>query len=226
MFDVVQKLYSTWRLPKRHMTDLPLTRIAASEAKQALIRKAISSTESMADIAYLAREKDVDALTALLEIPEISTPIYTLPRPINHDTVAAFINRHLEERERGEGLLLVGRDGTDVASSYHDIQVWPQWAACELGGAIRRDRQNTGQGGAGALAAFNWLFEVIGIDLVCETAALDNVRTARLLERIGFTYKGEIQSHLPDGGLRPSKYWELGRADWQRVKAQLENSKG
>jgi len=207
------------------MTDLPLTRIAASAEKQASIRRAVSCTESMADTAHVAREQDVGALTALLEIPEISAPIYTLPSPINCNTVAAFINRHLEERERGEGLLLVGTDDTDVANSYHDIQVWPQWAACELGGAIRSDRQNTGQGGAGALAAFNWLFEVIGIDLICETAALDNVRTARLLERIGFTYKGEIESHLPDGSVRPSKCWELSKADWQSMKEELAKGK-
>ena len=108
-----------------------------------------------------------------------------------------------------------GVDENGVVNAYHDIQVWPQWSACELGGAIRRDLQSSGKGGMDATVAFNWLFEVIGVDLICETAALDNVRTARLLGRIGFTYKGEIKSKTPGGGFRPSKYWELGIADWQ-----------
>ncbi len=196
------------------MTELPLTRIAASQERQLRIRNAVSQAESLADIARVAREEDVDALTALLEDPQISQPIYTLPKQINHHTVTDFIDRHLAERERGEGLLMVSIDENGVASAYHDIQVWPHWAACELGGAIRRDRQNTGQGGAGAAAAFGWLFEVIGVDLICETSALDNVRTARLLERIGFADKGEIESELSGGGLRPSRYWELNKADW------------
>ncbi len=199
------------------MTELPLTRIAASKERQARIRNAVSKAEELAGIARVAREGDVDALTALLLDRQTSEPIYTLPEQINRDTVASFINQHLVEREGGAGLLMVSVDESGVASAYHDIQFWPQWAACELGGAIRRDRQNSGQGGTGAAVAFGWLFEVIGVDLICETAALDNVRTARLLERIGFTYRGEIESRLSGGGLRPSHYWELERADWSAV---------
>lgn len=196
------------------MADLPLTRIAANAEKQASIRDAVSKTGTVAGIAHVAREKDIAALTELLEDPQISGPIYTLPGQISHDTVAAFVDRHLEERERGEGLLLVSVDDRGLACAYHDIQIWPQWAACELGGAIRSDQQSTGQGGAGAAAVFGWLFQVIGVDLICETAALDNVRTARLLERLGFTYKAEIESKLSDGGTRPSRYWELAKTDW------------
>jgi RimJ/RimL family protein N-acetyltransferase len=196
------------------MTELPLTRIAASKEREACIREAVSKAENLAGIAHVARQDDVDALTALLADPQISEPIYTLPEQINQNTVAGFIEQHLAERERGEGLLMVSIDESGVASAYHDIQIWPQWAACELGGAIHRDRQNSGQGGSGAMLTFGWLFEVIGVDLICETAALDNARTARLLERIGFTYKGEIESKLPGGGLRPSRYWELERTDW------------
>ncbi|MCP3996595.1 MAG: GNAT family N-acetyltransferase [bacterium] len=196
------------------MTELPLTRIAASKERQARIRDAVSKAENLAGIARVAREGDVDALTALLSDPQISEPIYTLPGQIDQDTVANFIEQHLAERECGEGLLMVSTDESGVASAYYDIQFWPQWAACELGGAIRRDRQASGQGGTGATVAFGWLFEVIGVDLICETAALDNARTARLLERIGFTYKGEIESKLSGGGMRPSRYWELARTDW------------
>ena len=170
----------------------------------------------------------MDALTFLLQDPLISTPIYTLPDQINRNTVANFIEHHLLERERGEGLLMISTDEDGRASAYHDIKIWPQWAACELSGAIRRDRQNTGHGSSGATIAFRWLFEVIGIDLICETAALDNVRTARLLEGIGFTFRGEISSKLSGGGLRPSLCWELERKNWLSKPASsdsLEESK-
>lgn len=197
------------------MTDIPLTRNAASKKKEAQIRNAVRAAGNLADLAHLAQKTDVKALTILLEDPQISGPIYTLPDQINVRTVGSFIEDHLAERERGEGLLMIGTDEDGSVNAYHDIKIWPQWAACELGGAIRRDRQNSGQGSAGAALAFSWLFEVIGVDLICETAAIDNFRTAKLLERIGFIYGGEIESNLPDGGLRPSHYWELEKSNWQ-----------
>ncbi|SEA31755.1 GNAT family N-acetyltransferase [Microbulbifer marinus] len=198
------------------MTEIPLTRVIASKEKQLQIRNSVSNAVNIPGVAHIASEKDVDALTSLLDNPEISKPIYTLPQQINRNTISAFINKHIEDRALGEGLLMVSTDESGVASAYYDIQFWPQWAACELGGAIRGDRQGAGQGSDGAIAAFSWLFETIGVDLICETAALDNTRTAHLLERIGFTYMGEIESQLADGGVRPSHYWELSKANWYR----------
>jgi len=207
------------------MTDIPLTRNTASKEKESQIRNAVRNAENIPELACLARENDVDALTFLLEDPLISIPIYTLPDQINRNTVANFIERHLLERERGEGLLMISTDEDGGASAYHDIKIWPQWAACELGGAIRRDRQNTGHGSSGATIAFRWLFEVIGIDLICETAALDNVRTARLLEKIGFIFRGKISSKLSGEGFRPSLYWELERENWLSEPASSDSLK-
>ncbi len=204
------------------MAKLPLTRLAANKERQGRIRDAVSNTQSLAGMAHVARERDIPALTALLCDPRVSQPIYTLPAQISGETVAEFIEKHLDERARGEGLLMVNTDDHDVATAYYDIQIWPEWAACELGGAISLQHQNTGRGGSSALAAFSWLFEAIGVDLICETAALDNVRTGKLLERIGFTYLGKIDSELPDGSLRPSRYWELNKADWQEMHSTAE----
>lgn len=156
------------------------------------------------------------AFLALIADPRISGPIYTLPKPPTLDAARAFIARHAEERLRGEGLLILDFDETGDVAGYHDIQFWPEFAACELGGAIRTDRQGAGRGGAGAAAAFDWLFSEIGVELICETAAIDNIRTKKLLERLGFRLVGEIESDLPAGGVRPSLYFELTRAEWGR----------
>lgn len=207
-----------------NMSNIPLTRNTVDKTKDQAIREAVSNAQTLSGLARLATQDDVEIFTELLSDPKISRAIYTLPPQINHDSVAAFIDQHLEERERGEGLLMIGVGEDERVNAYHDIQFWPQWGACELGGAIRSDRQNSGQGGSGALEAFGWLFDVIGVDLICETAALENVRTARLLERIGFEYMGEIESELPGGSTRPSKYWELSKNDWQsRHQAFYDN---
>lgn len=192
-----------------------MTRLLATAQKQAAIKDAVSKATEIPGLAQLASLTDADALTDLLCDPEISSPIYTLPKPINRETVSQFIAQHNEERASGRGLLFISVDDGNTAAAYHDIQFWPQWAACELGGAIRTDRQGAGAGVGGAATAFNWLFDVIGVDLICETAALDNHRTARLLERLGFVYQGQIESELPGGGTRPSKCWEITKEAWR-----------
>jgi len=197
------------------MTKLPLTRNPASDEKQKAIRNAVRRVRALPAIAELATREHARALFLLLADPAISDPIYTLPKPVTRVSVGAFIDRHLEERDRGEGLLLIALDDQEAAAAYHDIQFWPQWAACELGGAIRGDLQNAGAGVKGAAAAFGWLFDEIGVDVVCETAALDNVRTKKLLETLGFKFVGEIESQLPGGGARPSLYWEITRDVWR-----------
>jgi RimJ/RimL family protein N-acetyltransferase len=89
-----------------------------------------------------------------------------------------------------------------------------------LGGAIRPDVQGSGRGRSGARRAFDWLFETIGVDLLCETAALDNVRSRSIMDGAGFRYFGEIDCALPGGGVRRSHYWELTRADWAASRAE------
>jgi RimJ/RimL family protein N-acetyltransferase len=195
------------------MTKIPLTRRQASADHAEAIRNAVRTAETMPCGARIATQADADALTALLIDPQISDPIYSLPKPLTRDAVSAFIDRHLQEHARGEGVLMVMDDGEKAAAGYYDIQFWPEWAACELGGAVRTNRQGAHTGMDGAVSAFDWLFDEIGVDLICETAARNNIRTAKLLDHIGFRYIGEIESELPNGGVRPSHYWEMTKAD-------------
>ena len=146
------------------MTAIPLTRILASEEKQDQIRRAVQRASEISGLARLAQRDDAQIFTDLLSDPKISEPIYTLPPEITLNSIDHFIAEHLAERERGEGLLMIGVDEQGEVDAYHDVKIWPQWSACELGGAIRRNRQNSGQGGAGALTAFNWLFEELGVE--------------------------------------------------------------
>ena len=60
---------------------------------------------------------------------------------------------------------------------------------------------------------FDWLFDVLGLELICETAALDNIRTARLLDgpivlpnspgTIDADYRGELRVILANLGDAP-----------------------
>ena len=155
----------------------------------------------------------------------VSAPIYSIPRPLNRETATRWIIEHETQRKQGEGLLLLAVDETGEVTGEVDVEVWPDLASAEFGGALRVDIQNQSQGAAGADLLGQWLFEEIGIRLIAMTAALDNVRTHRLLDRLGFVRMGERDCIRPDGTVRPSLYWELRRVDW-RLHRTDTNRKG
>ena len=197
---------------------IPITRQAATAKKAAEIRAAVARTTALGsggDSSRLATPEDAAQFHAFLEDPRIHAPIYTLPRPLTVDSVRAFIAGHQSERERGTGLLFLTFDEAGRISGYSDLCLWPEWAAGELGGAIHPDRQGQRQGSTGAKQSFAWMFDHLGLDLICETAAPDNIRTAQLLDHLGFRRMGEIVSQRPDGTTRPSLVWEITRAEWE-----------
>ena len=203
------------------MAGIPITRQKVSEACADRIRQNVQQATSLPSgetPSRLAQLEDAAELCAFLSDPRIHAPIYSLPKPLNEDSVKRFIADHLKQRSRGEGLLFVRPDEAGAIMGYSDIQVWPQWGAGELGGAIRPDRQGQRAGITGAAASFSWMFEALELSLICETAALDNVRTAKLLDHLGFHRMGEVTSHLADGRSRQSLVWEVTRDEWAPPK--------
>lgn len=168
----------------------------------------------------LAEPEDAPAFHAFLRDPAIHAPIYTLPNPLTLDSIRDFISAHSAERGAGQGLLFVNVDTSGDVVGYQDISIWPQWAAGKLGGAVHPRLQGGGQGTRGAAHGFTWMFDALGLDLICETAALDNVRTARLLEGLGFERKGDVMGRSLDGILRPARVWEMNRTAWEMRREQ------
>lgn len=199
------------------MSDLPLTRRALSPERQAEIRAAVRVADCIdSDDApsRLAQPSDAAALCQFLSDPAIHGPIYNLPRPLTDATVEGFIREKLAERERGEGLLFIRVDPDGDVFGYSEFDIWPQWGAGDLGGALRADRQGKRAGVTGAMNSFTWMFKTLKLDLVVATGALDNVRTARMLDGLGFERKGETLSTRPDGSERSSIVWEVTREAW------------
>lgn len=168
--------------------------------------------------ARVARPEDAAALAELLSHESIGPRIYTMPDRINAETMGVFIDDHLIQRARGEGILFVSFNSAGQATAYFDVELWPDWSICKFGGAVRAERQGRGFGGACGLAAVEWCFEQLGVARICETTARDNERSIRLLSRLGFVRMGEVTSVKPDGSTRPSLYWELTRAGWEAAR--------
>jgi RimJ/RimL family protein N-acetyltransferase len=198
------------------MSAPPKTVLEATAAEAAAIRAAVRDPDlaALGDGRALAGPGDAEALAELLRDPAVSDPIYDLPRPITAKNIHAWIVACEAERDRGDGLLVLTRDADGDLISYAKFSVWPERSAAELAGATRADRQGRGQGGAGALRSFGWMFESLGVRLIGLTAALDNVRSARLIDAAGFVRMGERESVRPDGTVRRSLYWEMTREAW------------
>ncbi|HEV2531865.1 GNAT family protein [Phenylobacterium sp.] len=200
------------------MSTPPKTVLQASEAEAEAIREAVRTADpaTLGPGRAVAELKHVAGLVELLSDEAVSGPIYDLPKPITPDSVTRWVTERQAERLAGEGLLMVTLDAQGKVSGYSHIAVWPERASAELAGAIRADLQNQGQGGVGMARSFDWIFETLGVRLMCLTAALDNVRAHKGIDAAGFRRLGEREVTRPDGTTRASVYWEMTKDEWVR----------
>lgn len=199
------------------MSAPPKTRLIVDETEAHAIRHAVAHANvRLLGAQYaIADDAHVDPLVSLLADPRVSDPIYDLPRPITRANIRRWVADARLAQARGEAILCVMLDAAGAATGYSYFTIWPQFSAAEIGGAHRADGQSKGLGGAGALRSFGWMFEHLGVRLICLTAARDNVRSARLITHAGFRAMGERVSTRPDGSTRESLYWEMTREEWR-----------
>lgn len=199
------------------MSAPPKTVLDVSEQEAQAIREAVRAVdpETLGLGRARAELKHVPGLVALLSDVRVSGPIYDLPRPIGEDSITRWVTENQAQALAGEALLLINLDAAGEVSGYSRITVWPERSAAELAGAVRADLQGKGQGGAGMARTFGWIFETLGVRMMCLTAALDNVRSQQGIDAAGFTRMGEREALRPDGTTRHSVYWEMTRDDWR-----------
>ena len=199
------------------MSAPPKTVLQASPQEEAAIRAAVRAADLtlLGASSVVASDAHVAGLVELLSDPAVSGPIYDLPRPITPESVAAWVEEARRLQASGDAVLVVTLDADGAVAGYSRFTVWPGRASAEIAGARRADQQNSGAGAAGAARSFNWMFEALGVRLIGVTAALDNPRSARVIEAAGFVPMGERESRRPDGTVRPSRYWEMTREAWR-----------
>lgn len=199
------------------MSAPPKTALVAPPEEEQAIRAAVRAADLSAFGAsrIVAASEHAEALAGLLQDPAVSGPIYDLPQPITPASIGAWIETCEAGRQAGEGILMLTLDESGAVSGYSKITIWPDRSSAEVAGAVRADRQNSGQGSTGAGQTFNWVFETLGVRLMGLTAATDNIRSARLIEAVGFVRMGERESVRDDGTVRQSLYWEMTREAWR-----------
>ena len=203
------------------MSAPPKTVLTTTPEEEAAIRQAVRSADLslLGPGARLAGPSHIEGLVALLSDPAVSAPIYDLPRPINPQTVGAWIADTARHQALGEAVLVVTLDSEGQVAGYSRFTVWPDRASAEIAGARRADLQNLGGGKSGAAGSFNWMFEALGVRLIGVTAATDNPRSAKVIEAAGFVPMGQRDAIRPDGTVRASFYWEMTREAWMARRA-------
>ncbi len=203
---------------------IPVTRNAVSPDAEAEIRARVRAVQGMDrgdGRSRIVTPDDANALFEFFAHPEVSGPIYTIEKPVTQESVARHIARKSEAQQRGEGLLTAVFDQHGQIISYMDHQVWPHWSACEFGGAMLPTRQSRGEGRTGIFTSIDWVYDTLGVDLLCFTAAKDNIRSIKLIDAMGLRRMGETVSTSPDGQTRQSLVWEMTRAEWQSAKQAM-----
>ena len=199
------------------MSAPPKTVLTVSPDEAGAIRAAVlaADLDTLGTGRALARAEDAADLTAFLDDPRVTDAIYDLPRPFTLENVGRWIAESEAMRQEGRRLLILTRDETGEIAGYSCVSIWPDRSAAELAGALRADRQSGGQGGAGALHSFGWIFAALKVRMMCLTAAVDNVRSAKLIDAAGFVRMGVREAVRPDGTTRTSLYWEVTREQWR-----------
>ncbi len=198
------------------MSAPPKTILHASPQEERAIRDAVRHIDvaTLGPGRVLATAQHAGGVLDLFADPAVSGPIYALPHPLSEASVAAWIAQASAARQRGEALLILTAPPGGMIMGYSKVTLWPERSSAELGGALRASVQNTGSGGAGAGHMIGWIFSHLHVRLICLTAALDNVRSTRLIDRLGFRRMGERTALRADGTTRLSHYWELTSDEW------------
>ncbi|MCF6221252.1 MAG: GNAT family N-acetyltransferase [Robiginitomaculum sp.] len=192
----------------------PKTKLDVTKAEAVRIRERVSAVrtiEGATGTSRLATVGDAPGLLKLLSDERVSGDVYTLPRPFSLRSISAWIKDHEAQAKDGVGLLMVTEDESGDIITLTDFQFWPEHAACEFGGVIAAHLQSQHIGTKGMAHLCDWVFTELGIRLLVMTASVDNIRSHKLLRGLNFTQMGEMDSVRPDGSVRQSLYWELGR---------------
>lgn len=135
---------------------------------------------------------DADAVAAMLGDWAVSRMLFDVPHPCPPNTARHWVRRGLDEQ--AYAVELAG----EVIGAVTYFDDGPRSA--EIGFIIRRDRWGQGFAAEAARRVIDHAFAADGIDEFRSRHVVDNARSRRVLERLGFTEIGRETSFLASRG--------------------------
>jgi ribosomal-protein-alanine N-acetyltransferase len=161
------------------------------------------------------RSSDANALHAYLRDPAVTE---LTSYPVGSMALAeAIIERSLSRWAAGElskwGVALKDDDTIVGTCGFNEWSPAHRWA--ELAYDLARAHWGTGLMRRAVAAALRWAYQLTPVDRVHAFVRVDNLRSARLLERSGFVREGCLRSYRVCRGQPHDFYvYSLLRADW------------
>ena len=163
---------------------------------------------------------DLKPFAALNSDPEVAA---SLGGSLTRDESDALVERIMAGwRDRGFGLWAVARVDDDSLLGFAGLSV-PSWAPepePEIGWRFARHAWGSGYATEAGREAMRFAFEVLELERLVSYTAVTNVRSRRVMERLGMHRDGPgrydfLHPRLPDGHpLREHVTYRLSRAAW------------
>jgi RimJ/RimL family protein N-acetyltransferase len=161
------------------------------------------------------RDADVDEFAAINADPAV---MEYFPETYTEERTRRFVAR-IRERwaELGYGLWAVERKDTARFIGY--VGLWPATfpahftPSVEVGWRLAADQWGRGYATEGARAALNYGFETLGLEEIVSITSVLNVRSVRVMERIGMRRAADFEHPSVSEGhpLRPHVLYRIRR---------------
>ncbi len=174
------------------------------------------------------RDEDLAPFAALNADPQVARFLSGPLTREESDTLVGRIKAHW--RDDGYALWAVERvaDGVFLGFTGLSVPVWAPEPTVEVGWRFARSAWGHGYATEAAREAVRFAFEDLGLDALVSYTAVTNVRSRRVMERLGMRRHttGKIDFLHPrlaeDHPLRPHVIYRLSRAQWAASHAQGE----
>jgi N-acetyltransferase len=151
---------------------------------------------------------------------------YTLARPVDRDSLEAWLQTALDNAHAGTELPFATVDqasGRTIGSTRY-LSIVPEHRRYEIGWTwIATSAQRTGANREAKLLQLTHGFEDLGANRIEFKTDSLNEKSRNALLGIGASFEGIFRNHMvmPDGRLRHSAYYSVTREDWPAVKSRL-----
>ncbi len=170
----------------------------------------------------LATPEDIPAILRFFQSNRAAHAPFSPRRPDNFYSAAFWemrvaLNLSHFEQARSAGLFIFDADQREVIGdiNFSSLSGYP-FHGCTLGYALAQSHWGQGRMQRALELALPWAFEAFNLHRIAANHLPDNLRSARLLEKLGFQREGYARDYLLiDGVWRDHVLTALTRSDWQ-----------